>query len=656
VPNPQGQDVRVALLYQVNHLGGHLRDALKELGAAVVYEALSADIDRDALESSGARVVIVNLDADSDAHIDHVYDVLDEGDYQVVFNDAQVSSNLSGWDHARWARNLAAKILSRPEISTPQRPPGAESVPTPVQKSASFVPTAEKPGEQGHVASASPVAVEQAPRRSEAPTMELPAVVPAAQEAEPQSVQPLSPEPLSLEPVSLETASLERASLEPVVEAQGLDVAALSEFAQLIEPEPTEAEPVPAVSVSQGQGAADFAAELDALFATPGDAQTGATDFDISLPPDAAPTTGGSALELEAIDIPFEDENPQAPASAFAPAEDIGELHSEFPAIFDQLDFAAADIPAATDGTFKPGERTAEEAEPGGALLPKDWDLELVDDDAEAAAPVTGPAKFGIEKVAAEDFLAPSVESPTAKQAAAVPDAGGLSLELMPMEEAIAPTYVNPTYSSEAWLDGSRPAAKLKVGTGTGVERIFVLGASIGGPEAVRDFLAELPAGFPMLFVLVQHMGEEFLELMSAQLAKAVALTVRNPTHGERVGHGEVLVVPTTHRLKVDGEGVITLAHLPEKAPYSPSIDQVLRDVADQFGDKAGAIVFSGMAHDAIEGSQYLKSKGGVIWVQDPDTCVISSMVDGAREAGVVSFMGSPKQLAEKMIAEYGKS
>ncbi len=651
MPNPQGQDVRVALLYQVNHLGGHLRDALKELGAAVVYEALSAEIDRDALESSGARVVIVNLDADSDAHIDHVYDLLDEGDYQVVFNDAQVSSNLSGWDHARWARNLAAKILSRPEISTPPRPPGAESVPTPVQKSASFVPIAEKPGEQGHIVPTAPVAVDQVPRRSEVPTMELPAVVPTAHEPEPLSAQPLSLEPLSLEPVSLEPASS-----EPVAEAHGLDIAALSEFAQLIEPEAAEPEPVAVAPASQGQGAVDFAAELDALFANPGDAQTGSTDFDISLPPDAAPRAGGDTMELEAIDIPFEDENPQAPTSAFAAAEDVGELHGEFPAIFDQLDIAAADIPAATDGTFKPGERTADEAESGDALLPEDWNLELVDDDAEAAAPLTGPAKFGIEKVTAEDFLAPAVDSPTAKQAAAVPDTGGLSLELMPMEEAIAPTYVNPTYSSEAWLDGSRPATKLKVGTGAGIERIFVLGASIGGPEAVRDFLSELPAGFPMLFVLVQHMGEEFLELMSAQLAKAVALTVRNPTHGEHVGHGEVLVVPTTHRLKVDSEGVITLAHLPEKAPYSPSIDQVLRDVADQFGDKAGAIVFSGMAHDAIEGSQYLKSKGGVIWVQDPDTCVISSMVDGAREAGVVSFMGSPKQLAEKMIAEYGKS
>jgi len=182
-----------------------------------------------------------------------------------------------------------------------------------------------------------------------------------------------------------------------------------------------------------------------------------------------------------------------------------------------------------------------------------------------------------------------------------------------------------------------------------------VLGASIGGPEAVRDFLGALPANFPALFVLAQHMGEEFLELMSAQLAKSVQLTVRNPTHGERVSHGDVLIVPTTHRVQIDKEGVVKMAHLPEKTQYTPSIDQVLRDVADAFGDRAGAIIFSGMAHDAIEGSKYLKSKGGTVWVQDPDTCVISSMVDGAREAGVVSFMGSPQQLAQKML-ETGKT
>ena len=129
-------------------------------------------------------------------------------------------------------------------------------------------------------------------------------------------------------------------------------------------------------------------------------------------------------------------------------------------------------------------------------------------------------------------------------------------------------------------------------------------------------------------------------------------LTVRTPTHGERVGHGEVVIVPTTHRLQVDPEGIVVLERSNDEGAYSPSIDRVLRDVADRYGAKAGAIVFSGMTTDAVEGSAYLAGKGGKVYAQNPDTCVVSTMVDGAVEAGVVSFLGTPKELAEKLIAD----
>jgi len=617
VPNVlPGQDVRVALLYPSSQYGGHLREALKELGAAVVYEAPSANIDRDALEGSGARVVIVNLGADSDDYIDQVYDVLDAGDYHVVFNDAQVTEQLSGWDHARWARNLAAKILSRPEVAEPPRPPGAEAVPTPVQKSAAAVPVAERPG-----APPAPIA----PRKPEPPTVEL----------------PVPPELRAPEP-------------EPAVATGELDIAALGEFIkQFDQPAEPPAPAAPAAVVTQGTDA-DFAAELDALFAAADAAPTAAAaepdiglpaDFDLGDVPTAAPAAPAGVeetIELSSADL--------APAPGA-----VEQLQEEFPAIFDQLDVAAAAVPEATDGTFKPAERKPAAPPAAEPLLPPEWDLEAVEEaPADAAAPAAD--EFGVEKMSAAEYLAPEVEAPTAKQQATLPVTGTLNLELVPMEEAVAPqTYQNPNYAKEAWLDGSRPPAKAKSAAPAVLKRVFVLGASIGGPEAVRDFLGALPAGFPALFILAQHMGEEFLELMSAQLRKAVTLTVRNPTHGERVGHGEVLIVPTTHRLQVDAEGVITLAHLPEKPAYSPSIDMVLRDVADQFGSGAGAIIFSGMAHDAIEGSKYLKSRGGVVWAQDPDTCVISSMVDGVREAGIVSFVGSPQQLAQKMTADYGK-
>ncbi|MDE1960120.1 MAG: chemotaxis protein CheB [Xanthomonadaceae bacterium] len=631
---PESNAIAVALLYQAGQLGSHLKNALGELGAAVVYEAPPASVDRDALENSGARVVIVNLDADSDTYIDALYDVLDAGDYEVVFNDAQVSSNLQGWDQARWVRHLGSKILRKPENVEPPRPPGAQAVPTPVQKSASVVPVAEKPGPAPSV----PAPVAPPPPAS----VEVPA-------SERTTVKMPLPTELLAEPAPEKSA--------PGESATAIDASELAEFAKLLDMPAAEAvapaATTPAASPIPELG--DFAAELDALFAAAdtkpaapptADKSAAADDLDIALPADfdlafdeAAPA---QSVELDALDIPDDATAASAPSKTQA----VDELHDEFPAIFDQLDVAA--VPEAKNAEFKPAERPAAQPQ-SEPLLPLEWSLEGDD-----TKPVTGKASFGIEKMSAEEFLAPPVDAP-AKSAAPPAPEPTFTLELMPIEEAVAPTQHNPDYVHEQRLE-SGPAKPLKVGTGAGVARVVVLGASIGGPEAVRDFLGALPAGFPVLFVLAQHMGEEFLELMSAQLRKSIALTVRNPSHGERAAHGDVLIVPTTHRLQVDAEGVVTLAHLPEKMPYSPSIDQVLRDAADAFGDKAGAIIFSGMAHDAIEGSQYLKSKGGWIWAQDPDTCVISSMVDGAREAGVVEFLGAPKQLAEKMIAEYGKA
>jgi two-component system chemotaxis response regulator CheB/chemosensory pili system protein ChpB (putative protein-glutamate methylesterase) len=275
-----------------------------------------------------------------------------------------------------------------------------------------------------------------------------------------------------------------------------------------------------------------------------------------------------------------------------------------------------------------------------------DWSLEdMLEGDMPSAPIPVGPADFGIEKLSAAEYLAPSTENTAPPP---VPDSD-FSFELMPMEEAVAPQAIEREVV-ETWLDPDKVVLPPKI------RRVWVLGASIGGPEAVRDFLGELPRDYPALFLLAQHMGVEFVDLMAQQLAKSTQLTVRTPTHGERVGHGEVVIVPTTHRLQVDPEGVVVLERIGSDGAYSPSIDRVLRDVADRYGANAGAIVFSGMTTDAVEGSKYLTGKGGTVYAQHPDTCVVSSMIDGVVELGVVKFLGSPKELAEQLLAETAKS
>ncbi len=218
------------------------------------------------------------------------------------------------------------------------------------------------------------------------------------------------------------------------------------------------------------------------------------------------------------------------------------------------------------------------------------------------------------------------------------PDAG---FDFVPANLSPAPS---PAYSP--------PAAALGP-LGGAISRVVVLCASIGGPDAVRGFLSEIPPGFPALFVVVQHLENGYFERLAQQLQKTSKLPVRVPMAGLSARDGEVLVVASGARFRLNADGAVELAEPNPNTRYRPCIDDVLHDVADTFGPHAHAIVFSGMAADAVEGSVYLNDHGGVVWAQDPETCVVSSMVDGARARGVVDFMGSPAELARQCLRRY---
>ena len=182
-----------------------------------------------------------------------------------------------------------------------------------------------------------------------------------------------------------------------------------------------------------------------------------------------------------------------------------------------------------------------------------------------------------------------------------------------------------------------------------GPGRVVILGASIGGPDSIRSYLKAIAPDLKAAFVLVQHMGAEFLELMAQQLDRVTPLQVHLASHGARLKEGEVLVAPVGKRLKFDSKTTVDLSQDAGSTAYSPSIDQVLSDSLERWGaSRLLVIIFSGMANDAVAGARQLAEAGVPIWAQDPASCVISSMVDGVVAAKVVSFIGTPEQLAEQ--------
>jgi chemosensory pili system protein ChpB (putative protein-glutamate methylesterase) len=186
--------------------------------------------------------------------------------------------------------------------------------------------------------------------------------------------------------------------------------------------------------------------------------------------------------------------------------------------------------------------------------------------------------------------------------------------------------------------------------TAPGAERVWVLGASIGGPQALKEFLSELPLGLPMGFVLAQHIGNGFVSLLADQLNRVTGLEVLGAQDGMVPGLGQVLVAPVEQQLTFDEDGCIRLNPVTRRNVYSPSIDDVMTQVAEQYGANSGAIVFSGMGSDGLVGSRAIAERGGVVWAQDADTCVISSMADSVRVAGLANITAPPAQLARLLL------
>ncbi len=183
--------------------------------------------------------------------------------------------------------------------------------------------------------------------------------------------------------------------------------------------------------------------------------------------------------------------------------------------------------------------------------------------------------------------------------------------------------------------------------------QVWVLGSSIGGPQAVRRFLGAIPGNLPVAFVLAQHIGKGFEELLARQLNRSSEFDVMYAESGHQLRHRQVVITPVNKRVLVDRLGCLLLKPADPGGIYTPSIDAAMIDMAVHYGKMSGAIIFSGMGRDGMQGCRVMAARGATVLAQDAETCVVSGMPDAARRCGVVSFSGTPEQLAEKLVERY---
>lgn len=183
---------------------------------------------------------------------------------------------------------------------------------------------------------------------------------------------------------------------------------------------------------------------------------------------------------------------------------------------------------------------------------------------------------------------------------------------------------------------------------------VWVLAASLGGPEAVRVFLQHIHPELPVTFVYAQHIEDNFDKMLPKVLGKDSQFRVSFCTQGDKLRKGTVMVYPSHTVAQVDAKGKMhVFAGRSWDKPYTPNINQVIDNVADYYHGQMGIIVFSGMCDDGAEASLALRNEGVPLWAQNPDECICSAMPEAVIKSGLVDFIGTAKELAEQLNQRY---
>ena len=168
---------------------------------------------------------------------------------------------------------------------------------------------------------------------------------------------------------------------------------------------------------------------------------------------------------------------------------------------------------------------------------------------------------------------------------------------------------------------------------------IVAIAASAGGITALSRVLGGLPNGFPVPVVIVQHLDPRHKTVIAEVLGRRAKMPVRLARDGERAEAGTIYVAPPNHHLLIGADGGLTLSSSELVHFVRPSADLLFESVAGSYGPRAIACVLTGTGSDGAMGASAIKSRGGTVIAEDPESAEFKGMPEAAVATGAVDFI-----------------
>ncbi|MCB9702832.1 MAG: response regulator [Myxococcales bacterium] len=180
---------------------------------------------------------------------------------------------------------------------------------------------------------------------------------------------------------------------------------------------------------------------------------------------------------------------------------------------------------------------------------------------------------------------------------------------------------------------------------------VVAIGASAGGLQALEEFFSTIATdsrGSGAAYCVVQHLSPDFKSLMPKILGRHTNLTIEVAEDGMPIAAGHLYLNRADHHIVIE-EGVFRFR--PKERGVRFPIDLFLTSAAATFGDRVVATLLSGSGSDGSRGIAAVKAAGGQILVQDPESADFDGMPNAAIATGIVDGIGTPQELAHRLLA-----
>ena len=191
---------------------------------------------------------------------------------------------------------------------------------------------------------------------------------------------------------------------------------------------------------------------------------------------------------------------------------------------------------------------------------------------------------------------------------------------------------------------------------------VLAIGVSTGGPAALDVLLPELPAGFSLPVLIVQHMPEVFTRLLAERLSRRCGLRVSEAAEGMPATAGGIYIARGNwhmEALPAARSGAPVTIHLTQGPPENhcrPAVDTLFRSTARVYGSGVLAVVLTGMGYDGLAGSRIIREQGGSVLAQDQATSTVWGMPGAVAQAGLAYKVLPLAAIAPEILRAAGRA